>query len=188
MLLKRGSLRCPVPKQNSYKRKHIRADGWPVISINGQRIVEFAAKNRLPAIYPSSQFIDFGGLMFYGVSFNFRQPFPSSENAGWLLRRKTVEAIMRFLKQRYPNMIQQTPQADEFKLQLRDSLLRETMNSCAVRLPDTPTFTPAAIKTRWSTSSRAARSNCCCSLPKVKSVSLPSIAGEIFSVSYVYPA
>ena len=32
------------------------------------RIVEFAAKNRLPAIYPSSEFIDAGGLMYYGVS------------------------------------------------------------------------------------------------------------------------
>jgi putative ABC transport system substrate-binding protein len=41
----------------------------PVISINQQRIVAFAAKNRLPAIYPYSEFIDAGGLMFYGVSF-----------------------------------------------------------------------------------------------------------------------
>ena len=31
-------------------------------------------------------------------------------------------------------MIQQTPQADQFKLQLRDSLLRETMNSRAVKI------------------------------------------------------
>lgn len=31
-------------------------------------------------------------------------------------------------------MIQQTPQADEFKRQLRDSLLRETMNSRAVKI------------------------------------------------------
>ena len=30
--------------------------------------------------------------------------------------------------------IQQTPQADEFKEQLRDSLLRETMNSRAVKI------------------------------------------------------
>jgi putative ABC transport system substrate-binding protein len=40
----------------------------PVITINQQRIVAFAAKNRLPAIYPYSEFIDAGGLMFYGVS------------------------------------------------------------------------------------------------------------------------
>jgi putative tryptophan/tyrosine transport system substrate-binding protein len=41
----------------------------PVIAINQQRIVDFAAKNRLPAIYPYSEFIDAGGLMFYGVNF-----------------------------------------------------------------------------------------------------------------------
>ncbi|HEY3305384.1 MAG TPA: ABC transporter substrate-binding protein [Candidatus Binatia bacterium] len=42
----------------------------PVISINQKRIVEFAAKNRLPAIYPYSEFIIGGGLMFYGISFS----------------------------------------------------------------------------------------------------------------------
>ena len=42
----------------------------PVISTNQQRIVAFAAKNRLPALYPYSEFIEAGGLMFYGVSFS----------------------------------------------------------------------------------------------------------------------
>jgi putative ABC transport system substrate-binding protein len=42
----------------------------PVISTNQQRIVPFAAKNRLPALYPYSEFIEAGGLMFYGVSFS----------------------------------------------------------------------------------------------------------------------
>ena len=42
----------------------------PVISINQQRIVAFAAKNRLPSIYPYSEFIEAGGLMFYGISFS----------------------------------------------------------------------------------------------------------------------
>ena len=41
----------------------------PVISTNQQRIVAFAAKNRLP-LYPYSEFIEAGGLMFYGVSFS----------------------------------------------------------------------------------------------------------------------
>ena len=41
-----------------------------VISINQQRIVAFPAKNRLPAIYPYSEVIEAGGLMFYGVSFS----------------------------------------------------------------------------------------------------------------------
>ena len=31
-----------------------------------RRIVEFATKNRLPAIYPSIRYIEAGGLMFYG--------------------------------------------------------------------------------------------------------------------------
>jgi len=44
------------------------ATASPVISINQQRIVAFAAKNRLPASYPDSEVIDAGGLMFYGVS------------------------------------------------------------------------------------------------------------------------
>ena len=30
----------------------------------------FAAKNRLPPLYPYSEFIEAGGLMFYGVSFS----------------------------------------------------------------------------------------------------------------------
>ena len=46
------------------------ATASPVISINQQRIVAFAATNRLPAIYPYSEVIDAGGLMFYGVSFS----------------------------------------------------------------------------------------------------------------------
>ena len=32
------------------------------------RIVELAAKNRLPGIYHNSQFSEAGGLMFYGVN------------------------------------------------------------------------------------------------------------------------
>jgi putative tryptophan/tyrosine transport system substrate-binding protein len=34
------------------------------------RIVELAAKQRLPAIYESSQFVDAGGLMSYGLNQN----------------------------------------------------------------------------------------------------------------------
>ncbi len=41
------------------------------VVINSQRkqIVELAVKNRLPAIYFSSEFVEAGGLMTYGVSF-----------------------------------------------------------------------------------------------------------------------
>jgi putative ABC transport system substrate-binding protein len=38
----------------------------PVISTNLKRIVEFAAKSRLPSIYQSSDFADAGGLVTYG--------------------------------------------------------------------------------------------------------------------------
>lgn len=38
----------------------------PVITTNLKRIVDFAAKSRLPSIYQSSDFADAGGLMTYG--------------------------------------------------------------------------------------------------------------------------
>ena len=56
--------------------------------------------------------------------------------------------------------IQQTPQADLFKQQLRDSLQRETANSRAVKVARHANVYTAAIRTIWFTSSRAARSNC----------------------------
>jgi putative ABC transport system substrate-binding protein len=34
-----------------------------------KRIAELAAKNRLPAIYPQKEFVEQGGLMFYGADF-----------------------------------------------------------------------------------------------------------------------
>ncbi len=39
----------------------------PLVSDNRDRIVAFAAKNRLPAIYPYRLFADAGGLMSYGA-------------------------------------------------------------------------------------------------------------------------
>jgi len=41
----------------------------PIINTHYKRIIDFAAKNRLPAIYPVSEFVDADGLMFYGVNF-----------------------------------------------------------------------------------------------------------------------
>jgi putative tryptophan/tyrosine transport system substrate-binding protein len=35
-----------------------------------KRIVELAEKYRLPAIYPQKEFVDEGGLMFYGVDYD----------------------------------------------------------------------------------------------------------------------
>jgi len=42
--------------------------GYIVLVRHRTRIVEFAAKNRLPAIYPLTDFVDAGGLMSYGAS------------------------------------------------------------------------------------------------------------------------
>src|SRR5215475_8180316 len=41
----------------------------PTVWRHRTRVLEFAAKNRLPAIYPSSQFVDLGGLMSYGPDY-----------------------------------------------------------------------------------------------------------------------
>jgi putative ABC transport system substrate-binding protein len=40
----------------------------PLTATYRARVVEFAAKNRLPAIYPDREFVDAGGLMSYGVN------------------------------------------------------------------------------------------------------------------------
>ena len=41
----------------------------PVINANRQQILEFAAKNRLPAMYAGSEFVEAGGLMSYGPNY-----------------------------------------------------------------------------------------------------------------------
>ena len=40
--------------------------GGAVNNVHGRRIVPFAAANKLPAIYPIREAVDFGGLMSYG--------------------------------------------------------------------------------------------------------------------------
>ena len=40
----------------------------PILASQRTQIVEFAVKNRLPAIYHSSEYVEAGGLMFYGVN------------------------------------------------------------------------------------------------------------------------
>jgi len=41
----------------------------PLANTNKKRIVDLAAKNRLPAIYARGEFVNAGGLMSYGPSF-----------------------------------------------------------------------------------------------------------------------
>jgi putative tryptophan/tyrosine transport system substrate-binding protein len=41
----------------------------PVINAQQGQVLEFAAKNRLPAMYPSSEFVEAGGLMSYAPSY-----------------------------------------------------------------------------------------------------------------------
>ena len=40
----------------------------PFTNVNRKGIVELAAQQRLPAIYQSSNWMDVGGLMFYGAN------------------------------------------------------------------------------------------------------------------------
>jgi putative ABC transport system substrate-binding protein len=42
--------------------------GGPVLFSHRTQIADLAAKNRLPAIYERTEFVDAGGLMFYGAS------------------------------------------------------------------------------------------------------------------------
>jgi putative ABC transport system substrate-binding protein len=41
----------------------------PVINTQRLLVLDFAAKNRLPAMYPSSEFVDLGGLMSYAPNY-----------------------------------------------------------------------------------------------------------------------
>ena len=41
--------------------------GGPLMGVNRTRIVGFALKSRLPSMYQSRNFVDAGGLMYYGA-------------------------------------------------------------------------------------------------------------------------
>ncbi len=62
--------------------------GGPIASANRKRIVEFAAKNRLPAIYYRREFVEEGALMSYGTS-----PNDLSRRAAWY-----VDKILKGVK------------------------------------------------------------------------------------------
>jgi putative ABC transport system substrate-binding protein len=44
--------------------------GNPVLNAHRKQIVELAVKHRLPATYARPEFIDAGGLMYYGTNYN----------------------------------------------------------------------------------------------------------------------
>ena len=44
----------------------------PVINSQRRRVIDLGVKNRLPAIYARSEFVEDGGLMTYGVNVNDR--------------------------------------------------------------------------------------------------------------------
>ena len=41
----------------------------PLINTQQRQLLDFAAKNRLPAMYPASEFAEAGGLMSYGPNY-----------------------------------------------------------------------------------------------------------------------
>ena len=41
----------------------------PLINTQRRQVLDFAAKNRLPAMYPSSEFVEAGGLMSYAPNY-----------------------------------------------------------------------------------------------------------------------
>jgi putative ABC transport system substrate-binding protein len=42
--------------------------GQPTLFVSRNQIVEFAVKNRLPAMYPLADYVNAGGLISYGVN------------------------------------------------------------------------------------------------------------------------
>jgi putative ABC transport system substrate-binding protein len=42
--------------------------GWPMLGGERRRLVDLAAKNRLPAVYGLREYVDAGGLMAYGTN------------------------------------------------------------------------------------------------------------------------
>ena len=44
--------------------------GSPLFNSQRKQVVDLAVKNRLPAMYPQSDYMDAGGLMFYGANIN----------------------------------------------------------------------------------------------------------------------
>jgi putative ABC transport system substrate-binding protein len=44
--------------------------GNPILNLRRQQVVDLAVKHRLPATYTRPEYIDAGGLMYYGTNYN----------------------------------------------------------------------------------------------------------------------
>jgi putative ABC transport system substrate-binding protein len=78
-----------------------------VVSTHRSAIAELAVKNRLPAIYSYSQFVDAGGLMSYGVNQND-------------LDRRAATSVDKILKGRTPaDLSVEQPKRFEFIINLK---------------------------------------------------------------------
>ena len=89
----------------------------PVINTLTDRIINFAAKNRLPAMYPSSEFVEAGGLMSYAPN------YPD-------LFRRAATYVDKILKGRTPaDLPVEQPMKFEFVINLK------TANQIRVTIP-----------------------------------------------------
>ena len=79
----------------------------PVINTRQRQVLDFAAKNRLPAIYPTSEFVESGGLMSYG---------PNQKD----LYRRAADFVDKILKGTKPTDIPvEQPMKFEFLVNLK---------------------------------------------------------------------
>jgi putative ABC transport system substrate-binding protein len=44
--------------------------GNPILNVNRKRVIDLAAKHRLPASYARPEYVEAGGLMYYGTNYN----------------------------------------------------------------------------------------------------------------------
>ena len=62
-------LRKSIPSDHEMASGGLMIGGGPLINGHRNRIVEFAAKNKLPAMYQRDEFVEAGGLVSYATSF-----------------------------------------------------------------------------------------------------------------------
>src|SRR5215468_9141164 len=62
-------LRCSVPSQadSGLPTQRFSLAFRQVMNANRKRIADLALKSRLPSVYGNREYVEFGGLMFYGA-------------------------------------------------------------------------------------------------------------------------